>query len=68
MDTARGGAGRMVEHANRQSCCIQLDSGRSLHQIIRDFSRPPTLFSFDGEGMETLQGCRNYSRITEGID
>ena len=37
MDTARDGAGRLVEHANRQSCCLQLDSGRSLDQIIRDF-------------------------------
>ena len=44
MDTARDGAGRLVEHANRQSCCLQLDSGRSLDQIIVDFSRPPTLF------------------------
>ena len=39
MDTARDGAGRLIviEHANRQSCCLQLDSGRSLDQIIRDF-------------------------------
>ena len=37
MDTAQGGAGRLVEHANRQSCCLQLDSGRLLDQIIRDF-------------------------------
>ena len=37
MDTARDGAGRLVEHANRQSCCLQLDSSRSLDQIIRDF-------------------------------
>ena len=37
MDTARDGAGRLLEHANRQSCCSQLDSGRSLDQIIRDF-------------------------------
>ena len=44
MDTARNGAGRLLEHANRQSCCLQLDSGRSMDQIIRDFSRPPTLF------------------------
>ena len=44
MDTVRDGAGRLVEHANRQSCCLQLDSGRSLDQTIRDFSRPPTLF------------------------
>ena len=27
----------LVEYANRQSCCLQLDSGRSLDQIIRDF-------------------------------
>ena len=37
MDTARNGAGRLVEHANRQSCCLQLDIGRSLDQKIRDF-------------------------------
>ena len=37
MDTARGGAGRLVEHAARQSFCLQLDRGRSLNQIIRDF-------------------------------
>ena len=37
MDTARDGDGRLVEHANRQSCCLQLDSGRPLDQIIRDF-------------------------------
>ena len=36
MDIARGDAGRLVEHANRQSCCLQLDSGRSLDQIICD--------------------------------
>ena len=44
MDTARDGAGRLVEQANRQSRCVQLDSGRSLDQIICDFSCPPTLF------------------------
>ena len=39
MDTARDSAGGLlvIEHANRQSCCLQLDSGRSLDQIIRDF-------------------------------
>ena len=37
MDTAREGAGRLVQHANRQSCCLQLDSGRSLDQKIRAF-------------------------------
>ena len=37
MDTARDGAGRLVEHANRQTCCSQLDGGRSMDQIIRDF-------------------------------
>ena len=37
MDIARDGAGRLVEHANRKSCCLQLDSVRSLDQIIRDF-------------------------------
>ena len=37
MDTAGDGAGRLVAHANRQSCCLQLDSGRSLDQIVRDF-------------------------------
>ena len=37
MDTAQDGAGRLVEHANRQRCCLQLDSGRLLDQIIRDF-------------------------------
>ena len=37
MDTARDGAGRLVEYANRQSCCLQLDGGRSLDQIIHDF-------------------------------
>ena len=38
MDIARDGAGRLVEHANIQSCCLQLESGRSLDQIIiRDF-------------------------------
>ena len=37
MHTARDGAGGLVEHANRQSCCSQLDSGRSLDQIICDF-------------------------------
>ena len=35
--TAPDGAGRMVEHANKKSCCLHLDSGRSLDQIIRDF-------------------------------
>ena len=44
MDTARDGAGTLVQHANRQSYCLQLDSGRPLDPIIRDFSRPPTLF------------------------
>ena len=33
MDSARDGAGKLVEHANRQSCCLELDSGRSLDQI-----------------------------------
>ena len=38
MDTARDGAGRLlVEHTNKQSCCLKLDSGRSLDQIIRAF-------------------------------
>ena len=37
MDTARNGAARLVKYANRQSCCSQLDSGRSLDQIIRAF-------------------------------
>ena len=38
VDTARNGAaGRLVEQANSQSGCLQLDSGRSLDQIIRDF-------------------------------
>ena len=37
VNTARDGAGRLVDHANRQSYCLQLDSGRSLDQIIRDF-------------------------------
>ena len=37
IDTPRDGAGRLVEHANRQGCCLQLDSGRSLDPIIRDF-------------------------------
>ena len=37
MDSARDDAGRLVQHANRQSCCLQLNSGRSLDQIIRDF-------------------------------
>ena len=38
MDTARDdGAGRLVEHANRQSCCLQLESRRSLDQIILGF-------------------------------
>ena len=37
VDTVRDGAGRLVEHAKRQSCCLQLDRGRSLDQIIRDF-------------------------------
>ena len=50
MDTARGGAGRLVEHANTHSCCIQLDSGRSLDQIIRDYSRSPAPFLTSGDG------------------
>ena len=42
IDTPRDGAGRLVEHANRQGCyrqgcCLQLDSGRSLDPIIHDF-------------------------------
>ena len=32
VDTARDGAGRLAEHANRQNCCLQLDSGRSQDQ------------------------------------
>ena len=45
MDTARDGASRLlvIEHASRQRCCLQLDSGRSLDQITR-FSSPPTLW------------------------
>ena len=57
MDTARDGAGRLLEHANRQSCCLQLDSGRSLDQIIRDFSRPLTLF------LSMVRGWRHYEDV-----
>ena len=57
MDTARDGAGRLVEHATRQSCCLQLDSGRSLGQIILDFSRPPTLF------LSMVRGRRYYEYV-----
>ena len=58
MDTARGnGAGRLVEHANRQSCCLQLDRGRSLDQIIRYFSRPPTLV------LSMVTGRRYYEDV-----
>ena len=54
MDIARDGAGRLVQHANRQSCCLQLDSGRTLDQIIRYFSRPLTLF------LSMVRGRRYY--------
>ena len=37
VDTVRDGAGRLVERANRQSFCFQLNSGRALDQIVRDF-------------------------------
>ena len=57
MDTARDGAGRLVEHANRQSCCLKLDSGRSLDQIIRDFSRSPALF------LSKVRGRRYYEDV-----
>ena len=39
MDTARNGADRLVEHANRQDGCMLLNNGRSLGQVFRDFSR-----------------------------
>ena len=38
VDTARNGAGILVEHANRQGCCLQLDSGRSLDPVFREFA------------------------------
>ena len=57
MDTARDGAGRLVEHANSRSCCLQLDNGRSLDQIIRDFSRPSTLFFL------VVRGRRYYEDV-----
>ena len=57
MDTTRDGAGKLVEHASRQSCCLQLDSGRSLDQIICDFSRPPTPFQ------SMVRGRRYYEDV-----
>ena len=57
MDTAQDGADRLVEHANRQSCCLQLDSGRSLDQMIKIFSRPPTLF------LSVVRGRRHYEDV-----
>ena len=55
VDTARGGAGRLVEHASRLSFYIQLDSGRSLAHEIRDYSRPPTLL------LSIVRTWRQYS-------
>ena len=58
MDTARDGAGRLVEHANRQSCYLLLHTGRSLEdQTIRDFSRPPTHFIW------MVRGRRYYEDV-----
>ena len=53
MDTARIGTRR----EERESRCLQLDSGRSLDQIIRDFSRPPTLF------LSVVRGRRYYGDV-----
>ena len=65
MDSARDVTGRLVEHVKRQSGCLQLDSGRSLDPIIRDFSRPPTLY------LSMMRGRRYYEDlgiIAMGID
>ena len=37
MDTARNGAGRLVEHANIQDGSLQLDSGRWRDQVFREY-------------------------------
>ena len=52
MDSVRNGVLGLVEYANRQGYCLQLNGGRSLGKVVREFSWPPTLISFDGEGME----------------
>lgn len=36
-------AGRLVEYATRQGSGLQLDSGRSLDHVFRDYSRPFTV-------------------------
>ena len=53
MDTARGGAGRMVEHLNRQSCCIQLDSVKIQP---RKACRYPNLRSFGWVSYDKVGG------------
>ena len=57
MDTSRDGAGRLVKHASRQSCCLQLDSGPSLDQIICGLSDPPAFF------LSMVRGWRHYEAV-----